>query len=122
MQLAVRMPDHLVSMLDEHVDGVRYRSRAQLITIIISDWLDKKEKEYLNMAALENSTYITNAALLLNACRLKELSFDEYMARTNGLVLKYKKLLLGLSPQEFFDLTGLVMKRADDLMCLERSV
>ena len=44
MQLAVRIPDHLVSMLDEHVDGTRYASRAQLITIIVDDWLAEKEK------------------------------------------------------------------------------
>ncbi len=41
MQLGVRIPEHIVSMLDKHVDGTRYRSRAQLITVIIDDWLNK---------------------------------------------------------------------------------
>ena len=43
MQLSVRIPKHLVSMLDEHVDGTRYRSRAQLIEVIVTDWLEEKK-------------------------------------------------------------------------------
>lgn len=45
MQLAVRIPDKIVKGLDRHVDRVRFRSRAQLITVILADWLSEKKKE-----------------------------------------------------------------------------
>ena len=57
MQLGVRIPDHLVSMLDEHVDGTRYRSRAQLITMIVAGWLAEKETADPYADAYERDDY-----------------------------------------------------------------
>ena len=45
MQLAVRIPDELIARLDEHVDRIHFRSRAHLITVIISEWLDEQDEE-----------------------------------------------------------------------------
>ena len=73
MQLAVRIPDHLVSMLDEHVDGVRYHSRAQLITVIMSGWLDKKEKECPNMTDEKKSKVRTPDRSFIPAKIVEEL-------------------------------------------------
>jgi len=36
----MRFPDRVMKALDQYVDGVRYRSKAQLITVILSDWLE----------------------------------------------------------------------------------
>jgi hypothetical protein len=40
MQLNFSCPDEIVKELDKHVDGVRYRNRAQLMTTIFAEWLD----------------------------------------------------------------------------------
>jgi len=39
-QYNMRFPDRVMKALDQYVDGVRYRSKAQLITVILSDWLE----------------------------------------------------------------------------------
>lgn len=39
MKLHFRIPDHVIRQLDKHVDGKRFRSRAQLITTILADWV-----------------------------------------------------------------------------------
>lgn len=40
---AVRIPDEIVERLDKKVDKIRYRSRAHLITAILSGWLDEND-------------------------------------------------------------------------------
>jgi hypothetical protein len=39
MQLNFQIPDKVVEELDRFVDGIRFRNRAQLITVILADWL-----------------------------------------------------------------------------------
>jgi len=43
-QLAVRVPDHLVAKVDKKIEGIRYRSRAQVIAIACLDWLETHDK------------------------------------------------------------------------------
>lgn len=39
MQYVVRSPENLVEKIDEFVDGRRFKSRNQLINIVLADWL-----------------------------------------------------------------------------------
>lgn len=39
MQLNFQIPGKVVEELDKHVDGIRFRNRTQLITVILDDWL-----------------------------------------------------------------------------------
>lgn len=48
MQLSVRIPEHLIQSMDEHVDGVKYRSRAQLISVVCMEWLLRRKVEEKN--------------------------------------------------------------------------
>lgn len=45
MQSVIRMPTKIFEKLNKHVDGVRYRSRNQLISIILMEWLKSHEKK-----------------------------------------------------------------------------
>jgi metal-responsive CopG/Arc/MetJ family transcriptional regulator len=42
MKLNFEIPTGLISKLDEYVDGIRFRSRAHAITVIVSDWLARE--------------------------------------------------------------------------------
>lgn len=42
MQLNIRIPDELVEDMDEHIDGIKYLSRSQIVAIAVSDWLKSK--------------------------------------------------------------------------------
>jgi hypothetical protein len=39
-QLGVRIPSKLIDAIDSRVDGISYRSRAHLVTLIISEWAE----------------------------------------------------------------------------------
>lgn len=39
MQLNFKCPDSVIEELDKYVDGVRYPSRACLITVILNNWI-----------------------------------------------------------------------------------
>lgn len=41
MKLHLSCPNEVIRKLDEYLDGVNFRNRTQLITYILSDWLDK---------------------------------------------------------------------------------
>lgn len=41
-QLNFKISTDLIAKLDEHVDGIRFRSRAHAITVIVSDWLARE--------------------------------------------------------------------------------
>lgn len=41
MQISVRVPDDIVKAADEFIDKVKYRSRAQIVTVALLDWLVK---------------------------------------------------------------------------------
>jgi len=44
MKLSLRVPDEVIKKLDKHIDGIRYRNRAQMITAILADWVDEQGK------------------------------------------------------------------------------
>ena len=50
MQITIRIPDEIIEGIDEYVDHIHYRSRAHLITAVLSDWLEDQaeEEEYEN--------------------------------------------------------------------------
>lgn len=39
--VCIRVPDHIINNIDHFVDGVRYRSRAHLITTILKEHLEQ---------------------------------------------------------------------------------
>lgn len=39
-QLNMRIPDKILRELDKYIDDVRFRNRSQLITVILSRWID----------------------------------------------------------------------------------
>jgi metal-responsive CopG/Arc/MetJ family transcriptional regulator len=39
MKLNLMVPDKVVKELDSFVDGIKFRSRAHLITAILADWI-----------------------------------------------------------------------------------
>ena len=41
-QLNFKISTDLIAKLDEYVDGIRFRSRAHAITVIVSDWLARE--------------------------------------------------------------------------------
>ena len=43
-QLGVRIPKEIIESVDSHVDGVKFRSRAHLITVLVLEWLEKQKK------------------------------------------------------------------------------
>lgn len=47
-QIYIRIPDRIIEKLDRHIDKIEYRSRAHLVTVILSDWLKEKGKEKQN--------------------------------------------------------------------------
>lgn len=44
MQISLRIPDDIPEKLDRFVDGIRYRSRAHLISVILHEWLEREER------------------------------------------------------------------------------
>ena len=42
MQYVVRSPETLVKELDSYVDGSRFKSRNQLINVILADWITRE--------------------------------------------------------------------------------
>jgi len=42
MQLNFKISTDLIAKLDEYVNGIRFRSRAHSITVIVSDWLARE--------------------------------------------------------------------------------
>jgi metal-responsive CopG/Arc/MetJ family transcriptional regulator len=48
MKLSLIIPDKVIEELDTFVDGIKFRSRAHLITCILVDWITlNKGKEWL---------------------------------------------------------------------------
>lgn len=43
MQLSARIPDEVIDKLDRYIDGIQYRSRAQLISVILQEWIEERE-------------------------------------------------------------------------------
>jgi len=39
-QISVRLEEEVVEQLDKFVDGIRYRSRAQILIIALTEWLE----------------------------------------------------------------------------------
>jgi len=44
MKLNLSIPDIIVEELDKFVDGIRFRSRAHLATIILADWITSQKQ------------------------------------------------------------------------------
>lgn len=42
--LGVRVPLDIFRAIDKMVDGVKYRSRAHVVLIILKEWIDKNER------------------------------------------------------------------------------
>jgi metal-responsive CopG/Arc/MetJ family transcriptional regulator len=48
MKLSLIIPDKVVEEVDTFVDGIKFRSRAHLITAILADWITlNKGEEWL---------------------------------------------------------------------------
>jgi len=48
MKLNLKVPDKVIEELDSFVDGIKFRSRAHLITAILADWITiNKGEEWL---------------------------------------------------------------------------
>lgn len=43
MQITIRVPDEIIEAADKFVDKVKYRSRAQVVTVALLDWLVRNE-------------------------------------------------------------------------------
>ena len=48
MQITIRVPDEIIKEIDDYIDNIHFRSRAHLITVVLSDWLEaqKEDEEY----------------------------------------------------------------------------
>ena len=55
--LSFSCPDSLVKELDKHVDGIKYRNRAQLMTFILAEWLDCQFVRRLKSPNLKTATF-----------------------------------------------------------------
>jgi hypothetical protein len=44
MKLNLTVPDTIVKELDNFVDGIRFRSRAHLTTVILADWITSQKR------------------------------------------------------------------------------
>jgi Arc/MetJ-type ribon-helix-helix transcriptional regulator len=40
-QISVRLEEEILEQLDKFVDGLRYRSRAQILIIALTEWLEE---------------------------------------------------------------------------------
>ena len=55
--LSFSCPDSVVKELDKHVDGIKYRNRAQLMTFILAEWLDCQFVRRLKSPNLKTATF-----------------------------------------------------------------
>lgn len=42
--VCIRVPDHIIHNIDKYVDGVRFRSRAHLITTVLKDYIEQLDQ------------------------------------------------------------------------------
>lgn len=59
MQISVRVPDEIVKAADEFIDKVKYRSRAQIVTVALLDWLVRNgvTKESITKESIDGKVY-----------------------------------------------------------------
>jgi len=44
-QITLQLPDDLQNKIEKRVDGIRFRSLAQLVSVILLDWLEEQERK-----------------------------------------------------------------------------
>lgn len=91
MQYVVRSPDNMMAVLDGMIDGKRFKSRNQLINVILADWL-AREKHPRNpySKAMDEAAPDYNAINLLRNETRRELLGEEWdkYKHSNALVFE----------------------------------